>query len=162
MSLDVRTEDGIVILTPKGMLLGGNETEELEEKVKELDGNGNEKLLINLGKSTFMSTPGISVMFCAYTKYVKRGARVKLCCIDRSLHKGYTRAAMRERARASHMGATCGALSSTFVVIQPWADQCKVAQRGGRPGSTTYPRALFLGRTFAPASKTRLAARDPR
>jgi anti-anti-sigma factor len=87
MSLNVRTEDGIVILTPWGMLLGGKETEELEEKVKELDSQGNEKLLINLGKSTFMSTPGISVIFWAFTKYVKRGARVKLCCIDRKIRE---------------------------------------------------------------------------
>jgi anti-anti-sigma factor len=87
MSLDVRTEDGIVILTPRGMLLGGKETEELDEKVKELDSQGNEKLLINLGKSTFMSTPGISVIFRAFAKYVKRGARVKLCCIDRKIRE---------------------------------------------------------------------------
>ena len=82
MSLNVRTVDDVVILTPRGMLLGGAETDELEEKIKELDGKGNEKLLINLGNTTFMSSMGLRVFFWVHTKYVKRGARVKLCCID--------------------------------------------------------------------------------
>jgi len=87
MSLEIRTADDVVILNPRGMLLGGAETDELEEKIKDLDGKGNEKLLINLGKTTFMSTMGMRVLFWAHAKYVKRGARVKLCCIDRKIRE---------------------------------------------------------------------------
>ena len=36
MSLDVRTSNDVTILTPKGMLLGGKETDELQGKIKEL------------------------------------------------------------------------------------------------------------------------------
>ncbi len=87
MSLNVRTIDDVVILTPQGMLLGGAETDELADKINELDGKGNEKLLINLGKTTFMSTPGLSLFFTTYSRYVKRGAKVKLCCIDRKIRE---------------------------------------------------------------------------
>lgn len=87
MSLNVRTVDDVVILTPRGMLLGGKETDELEEKIKELDESGNEKLLINLEKTTFMNTPALSVLFWLHAKYVKRGARVKLCCIDKKIQE---------------------------------------------------------------------------
>jgi len=83
--MEFRTVDGVVILTPKGLLLGGKETDELEAQIKDLDSQGNDKLLINLGKTTFMSSMGMACLFLAHAKYVKRGARVKLCSVDRKI-----------------------------------------------------------------------------
>lgn len=85
MSLDVRTKNGVVILTPKGMLLGGKETEDLQSKIVALDGTGCDRLLINLGKTTYMSSMGLAALFLARAKFIKRGAVVKLCCADRKL-----------------------------------------------------------------------------
>jgi anti-anti-sigma factor len=87
MSLDVRAVDDVYILSPHGMLLGGKETDELDAKVRELDGKGNMKLLINLGKATFMSSVGLTVLFLAHTKYAKRGATVKLCSVDKKIRQ---------------------------------------------------------------------------
>ena len=83
--MDIRTIDDVVILTPRGLLLGGKETDELEARIKELDGEGNEKLLIDLSQTTFMSSMGMACLFLAHAKYVKRGARVKLCSVDRKI-----------------------------------------------------------------------------
>jgi anti-anti-sigma factor len=83
--MEVRNVDDVVILAPKGMLLGGKETDDLEAKIKDLDSQGNEKLLINLGKTTFMTSMGMACLFLAHAKYVKRGARVKLCSVDRKI-----------------------------------------------------------------------------
>jgi len=83
--MDIRTIDDVVILTPKGLLLGGKETDELEARIKELDSAGNEKLLIDLGQTTFMSSMGMACLFLAHAKYIKRGARVKLCSVDRKI-----------------------------------------------------------------------------
>ena len=83
--MEIRNVEDVVILTPKGMLLGGKETDELEARIKELDGQGNEKLLIDLGKTTFMSSMGMACLFLAHAKYIKRGARVKLCSVDRKI-----------------------------------------------------------------------------
>jgi anti-anti-sigma factor len=85
MSLEVHTKDGVVILTPRGMLLGGKETEDLQNKIVALDGTGSQRLLINLGKTTYMSSMGLAALFLARAKYVKRGAVVKLCCVDRKI-----------------------------------------------------------------------------
>ncbi len=85
MGLDVRKQDDVFVLTPQGMLLGGKETDELQEKIKELDGAGNEKLVINLGRTTFMSSMGMAVLFRAHASYVKRGARVKICSMDKKI-----------------------------------------------------------------------------
>jgi len=83
--MDIKAIDDIVILTPKGLLLGGKETDELEARIKELDSAGNEKLLIDLGRTTFMSSMGMACLFLAHAKYIKRGARVKLCSVDRKI-----------------------------------------------------------------------------
>jgi len=88
--MDIKTIDDVVILTPKGLLLGGKETDELEARIKELDGAGNEKLLIDLGQTTFMSSMGMACLFLAHAKYIKRGARVKLCSVDRKIKALFT------------------------------------------------------------------------
>jgi len=83
--VDIKTIDDVVNLIPKGLLLVGKETDELEARIKELDSAGNEKLLIDLGQTTFMSSMGMACLFLAHAKYIKRGARVKLCSVDRKI-----------------------------------------------------------------------------
>lgn len=79
MSLKVRIDGATAILTPRGMLLSGQDTDELEQKIVELDASGNRRLLINLSETSYMSSTGLGVLLLARAKYLKRGARVKLC-----------------------------------------------------------------------------------
>jgi anti-sigma B factor antagonist len=85
MSLDVRTAGDVTILTPKGMLLGGKETDELQGKIKELAEAGNRKLLINLGQTTFMNSVSLGVLIAGHTNFAKRDAKMKLCAVDHKI-----------------------------------------------------------------------------
>ena len=85
MSLDVRTSGDVTIITPKGMLLGGKETDELQSKIKELVEAGNKKLLINLGQTTFLNSVSLGVLIGAHSSYAKRGAEMKLCQVDKKI-----------------------------------------------------------------------------
>jgi anti-sigma B factor antagonist len=85
MSLDVRTAGDVTILTPKGMLLGGKETDELQSKIKELAEAGNRKLLINLGQTTFMNSVSLGVLIAGHSNYMKRDAKLKLCAVDKKI-----------------------------------------------------------------------------
>ena len=85
MSLDVRTVGDVTVLTPKGMLLGGKETDELQGKIKELAEAGNKKLLINLGQTTFMNSVSLGVLIAGHSNYAKRTARMKLCAVDKKI-----------------------------------------------------------------------------
>ncbi len=85
MSLDVREKDGVVVLTPRGMLLGGKETDELQVKIKDLAEGGNRKLLINLGQTTFMSSPPLNELVRGHINYAKRDAKMKLCAVDKKI-----------------------------------------------------------------------------
>ena len=85
MSLDVRTSSDVTVLTPKGMLLGGKETDELAAKIKELSEAGNRKLLINLGQTTFMNSVSLGVLIGGHSSYAKRGGQMKLCAVDKKI-----------------------------------------------------------------------------
>jgi len=85
MSLEVRTVGDVTVLTPKGMLLGGKETDELQAKIRELTEAGNKKLLINLGQTTFMNSVSLGVLIAGHSNYAKRGAQLKLCQVDKKI-----------------------------------------------------------------------------
>jgi anti-sigma B factor antagonist len=85
MSLEVRTAGDVTVLTPKGMLLGGKETDELQGKIKELAEAGNKKLLINLGQTTFMNSVSLGVLIAGHSNYAKRTAKMKLCAVDKKI-----------------------------------------------------------------------------
>ncbi len=85
MSFDFWTKDDVAVVAPSGMLLGGSETEELRIKIKQLAEAGNGKLVIDLGKLTYMSSVGIGVLMETYVSYTKRGAEVRLCRVDKRI-----------------------------------------------------------------------------
>ena len=85
MSLEVRTSGDVTILSPKGMLLGGKETDELQGKIKELSEAGSRKLLINLGQTTFMNSVSLGVLIQGHSNYAKRDAQMKLCAVDKKI-----------------------------------------------------------------------------
>jgi anti-sigma B factor antagonist len=85
MSLAVSTSGDVTILAPKGMLLGGKETDELQGKIKELSEAGNRKLLIDLGQTTFMNSVSLGVLIAGHTNYAKRDAKMKLCAVDKKI-----------------------------------------------------------------------------
>jgi anti-sigma B factor antagonist len=85
MSLEVRTSGDVTILAPKGMLLGGKETDELQAKIKELSEAGNRKLLINLGQTSFMNSVSLGVLIGGHSSYAKRDAQMKLCAVDKKI-----------------------------------------------------------------------------
>ena len=75
----------IAVLTPKGYLMGGDETDELERAIKALSDAGNKQLLINLGETQHLNSTSLGVLISAHSNYVKRGGQTKLCSVDKRL-----------------------------------------------------------------------------
>lgn len=82
MILKLRMDGSTAILTPHGMLLSGADADDLEQRIVELDEAGNPRLLINLSETTYMSSTGLGVLLFARARYLKRGARVKICAVE--------------------------------------------------------------------------------
>ena len=75
----------IAVLTPKGYLTGGEETDELERAIKALSDSGNKQLLINLGETQHLNSTALGVLISAHSNYVKRGGQTKLCSVDKRI-----------------------------------------------------------------------------
>ncbi|MBI5835838.1 MAG: STAS domain-containing protein [Candidatus Eisenbacteria bacterium] len=86
MALKEKTEGDIVILYPRGFLMGGAETDELHKRVQELEAAGNQKLVINLADTSMMNSTAIGVFITAHKHYSQRGAKLKLCNVDAKIN----------------------------------------------------------------------------
>jgi anti-sigma B factor antagonist len=80
-----RTVGTIAILAPKGYLTGGDETDELEQKIKALAEAGNKHLIINLAETQHLNSTALGVLISAHSSYVRRGGQMKLCSVDKRI-----------------------------------------------------------------------------
>jgi anti-sigma B factor antagonist len=82
MHVKRRTVESIEVLTPKGYLVGGEETDELEKLTRDLAAEGNLHLLIDLGETQHINSTALGVLITAHTSYLRRGGQMKLCRVD--------------------------------------------------------------------------------
>ena len=80
-----RQVESIAILTPKGYLSGGDETDELERVIKQLGDGGNKHLIINLAETQHLNSTALGVLISAHSNYVRRGGQMKLCAVDKRI-----------------------------------------------------------------------------
>ncbi len=82
MHVKRKTLEGIEVLTPKGYLVGGEETDELDKLIRDLAAAGNLNLVIDLGETQHINSTALGVLITAHTSYAKRGGQVKLARVD--------------------------------------------------------------------------------
>ena len=75
----------VAILTPKGYLTGGEETEQLERGIKQLGEEGNKHLIINLSETQHLNSTALGVLISAHSNYIRRGGQMKLAAIDKRI-----------------------------------------------------------------------------
>jgi anti-sigma B factor antagonist len=88
MKLKTATEQNgeIIIIEPKGSLVGGEETDELRNAVAESVEKGNKKLIVDLGKVTYMNSTAIGALVSAHTSYVNRKGKIVLCNVNKNIN----------------------------------------------------------------------------
>jgi anti-sigma B factor antagonist len=82
MSIDIRLREDIAILTPKGVLTSAEESDELEERIKDLVETGNRKLVVDLGRTKYITARILGILAGAHTTYARRQGQMKLCRVD--------------------------------------------------------------------------------
>ena len=80
-----RQVGSITILSPKGYLTGGDETEELEQTIKNLAEGGSKSLIVNLSDTQHLNSTALGVLISAHSNYVRRGGQMKLCAVDKKI-----------------------------------------------------------------------------
>lgn len=79
------TDKGIVIISPKGNFVGGDETDELRDSIKKYSEEGNKNLLIDLGDVLYLNSTALGVLISAHANYSKREGKIKLCQLNKNL-----------------------------------------------------------------------------
>jgi len=76
----------IGVIEVKGSLVGGEETDELRSAIADFVEQGAKKLIIDLGKVTYLNSTAIGVLVSAHTTFSKYKGHVKLCDINKNIN----------------------------------------------------------------------------
>lgn len=76
----------IGVIEVKGSLVGGEETDELQNAVADFLEQGNRKLIVDLSKVDYLNSTAIGVLVKAHTTYAKEKGKVKLCGINKNIN----------------------------------------------------------------------------
>ena len=88
MTLKVQTRQvkDVAVVDMSGRITLGEETKLLRDTVQQLLGEGQKKLLLNLGEVTFIDSGGIGELVSAFTSVRNRGGELKLLKLTRRVH----------------------------------------------------------------------------
>lgn len=78
MQLTDREQDGIIILQPKGKIMGGPDASLLHDKLHEVIEAGKRKVVIDLSKVDWMNSTGLGILISSYTTLRNNDGELKL------------------------------------------------------------------------------------
>ena len=78
MSISEKSVGDVTVLTVKGKLMGGKESDELYNKVKSVLGWGTKKLIIDLSKVKWLNSQGLGALMACLTSARNDGGDIKL------------------------------------------------------------------------------------
>jgi anti-sigma B factor antagonist len=87
MSIKVTTLHNlaIAVLEARGSIIGGDETDELKVKARDLVEQGNRKLVLDLSNVTYLNSSGIGAVVSIHTMYTKAGGGIKVCGLGKGV-----------------------------------------------------------------------------
>jgi anti-anti-sigma factor len=81
----VRSEGGIVIVTPKGWLVGGDETDQLEDLIRRQLTDGNRRMAVDLTEVVMMNSLAVGTLVGCRQSYKSRDGHIVLCGLNQRL-----------------------------------------------------------------------------
>ncbi len=81
MALKEQVVGDVVVIELKGKLMGGNETTEIHEKIKELVGKSSIKVIADMEKVSWMNSTGLGALMGAMTSLRNAKGDLKLAKI---------------------------------------------------------------------------------
>jgi anti-sigma B factor antagonist len=78
MKLSYQERDGIVILEPKGKILGGPDATTLKDQLQSLIDAGKTKVIIDLAQVDYMNSTGLGILISTLTTLKRAQGELKL------------------------------------------------------------------------------------
>ena len=86
MKASTRQVDGVTIVDLSGRITLGEGSVILRDTVREVIGQGNKKILLNLGDVTYIDSSGIGELVSAFTSVRNQGGELKLLNLTKKVH----------------------------------------------------------------------------
>lgn len=78
MKLSYQERDGIIILEPKGKILGGPDATTLKDQLQSLIDSGKTKVIIDLAEVDYMNSTGLGILISSLTTLKRAQGELKL------------------------------------------------------------------------------------
>jgi len=78
MKLDDREQDGVVILEPRGKIMGGPDASLLHDRLHEYIGQDKKQIVIDLARVDWMNSTGLGILISSFTTLHNNGGELKL------------------------------------------------------------------------------------
>jgi len=85
MKLTHREENGVVIIEPKGKIMGGPESTELHDLLHDLIDQNKNQVVIDLSKVDWMNSTGLGLLISGLTTLRKSGGELKLANVTEKI-----------------------------------------------------------------------------
>ncbi|MBD3297031.1 MAG: STAS domain-containing protein [candidate division Zixibacteria bacterium] len=87
MKIEQSQTDGVAVLTPHGSLMGGPDTGELDEKLYQLLNDGYHKVVLDLGRTDWINSSGISILIHHWKKFDSAGASLRMANLTKKIER---------------------------------------------------------------------------
>ncbi len=85
MKLTSREESGVIILEPKGKIMGGPDATLLHDQLHEYIGQNKKKMVIDLSKVEWMNSTGLGILISGLTTLRNNGGELKLARVTEKI-----------------------------------------------------------------------------
>ncbi|NOY88027.1 MAG: STAS domain-containing protein [FCB group bacterium] len=85
MNLTDREQDGVVIIEPKGKIMGGPDASLLHDKLYEFIEQNKKKVIIDLSRVDWMNSTGLGILISGYTTLRNNDGELKLANVTEKI-----------------------------------------------------------------------------
>ena len=85
MKLTDRELDGIIVLEPKGKIMGGPDATMLHDKLHDFIDQGKKRVVIDLAKVDWMNSTGLGILISGLTTMKNNGGELKLAAVTEKI-----------------------------------------------------------------------------
>ena len=86
MALDREKRGEVWLLTPRKDLMGGDETHELEQAIRDIVGQGVPRIVVDLGRISYLNSTGLGSLVAAHMSCQNRQGFFRLANISKRIH----------------------------------------------------------------------------
>jgi anti-sigma B factor antagonist len=85
MKLTNREVDGVIVLEPKGKIMGGPDATMLHDMLHDLIDQNKKRVIIDLSKVEWMNSTGLGILISGLTTLRNNGGELKLACVTEKI-----------------------------------------------------------------------------